>query len=435
MSALKYQLKELVSSLSAEANRNKDPEVKRRFYLIKAVCESKKDVKKTCEMRGVSTDLFYKWVKRFLEADGLLGLSSQSKSAKTFWNKTEKRIEKKIVRIRKQEPFKGPERISFDLKKRFKIICAASTVAAILKRKGLVTKAYRASLTKKHMRRYRRPWPGFLQMDFKYTPFLLEGKQTYQLSVVDHHSSWRFIRSYEDRKITTVLKFLDELSKEVPFPIEQIQTDNATEFTDKFSSHHKGLKPTECHDFDIWCSRRGIDHKLIPIGQKEINGKVENTHRYDDREFFSQIKVSTYAELERATREYNQHWNDNRPTKTLGWLTPNEVLVAAYERVVIYLKLMLPVSAWRKPEALAKLHMNGGVIIAPKSEIKRIKEENKAPPKPKKLSAVDRYLQYLDWEDKNKIKAWLPVPMILQDFSDLSLCASDRKAEPLAAFV
>lgn len=417
MSSLKYQLKELVSSLSAEANRNKDPEVKRRFYLIKAVCESKKDVKKTCEMRGVSTDLFYKWVKRFLKAGGLLGLSSQSKSAHTFWNKTEKRIEKKIVKIRKAEPFKGPERISFDLKKRFKIICAASTIAAILKRKGLVTKAYRALLTKKHMKRYRRPWPGFLQMDFKYTPFLLEGKQTYQLSVVDHHSSWRFIRSYEDRKITTVLKFLNELEKEVPFPIEQIQTDNAMEFTDKFSSYHKGLKPTECHDFDIWCRHRGIDHKLIPIGQKEINGKVENTHRYDDREFFSQINVSTYAELEKATREYNHAWNDKRPTKTLGWLTPNEVLVEAFERAVVFLKLILPESAWQKPEPLAKLYLNSGVVIASESEIKRIKEENKAPPKPKKLTAVDRYLQYLDWEDKQKIKSWLHVPMILQNFS------------------
>lgn len=419
MSSLKYQLRELVASLGAEANKSKDHEVKKRLYLIKAVCESKKDVKKTCEMRGVSTDYFYKWVKRLLEAGALSGLSSHSKSAKTFWNKTEKRVEKKIIRMRRQEPFKGPDRISFDLKKRFKIICAASTVAAILKRKGLVTKKYRDRLTKKHMKRYRRPWPGFLQMDFKYTPYLLEGKQTYQLSVVDHHSSWRFIRSYQDRKIDTVIKFLNELEKEVPFPIEQIQTDNAMEFTDKFTSYHKGLKPTECHDFDIWCRHRGIQHKLIPIGQKEINGKVENTHRYDDREFFSQIAVSTYGELERATREYNELWNDKRHTKTLGWLTPNEVLVEAYERVVIYLKLILPASAWQKPEPLAEIRVNGGVVIAPKSEIKRIKEENKIPPRPKKLSAVDRYLQYLDWEDKQKIKTWLPVPMILQNFSVL----------------
>ena len=86
---------------------------------------------------------------------------------------------------------------------------------------------------------------------------------------------------------------MTELENAAPFIILQIQTDNATEFTDKYSSHNKGLKPTEAHEVDLWCSERGIEHKLIPIGEKELNGKVENTHKWDDREFFSQIKVNT----------------------------------------------------------------------------------------------------------------------------------------------
>ena len=117
MSALKYQLRELVSSLGAEANRIKNPEIKKHFYLIKAVVESKKDVKKTCEARGVSTDQFYMWAKRLLESKSLSSLRSLSKSAKSFWNKTPARVEKRVIKARKKEPFKGPERISFDLKK------------------------------------------------------------------------------------------------------------------------------------------------------------------------------------------------------------------------------------------------------------------------------------------------------------------------------
>jgi transposase InsO family protein len=415
MSALKYQLQDLVSSLSAEANKNKDPEVKKRFYLIKAVAESKKDVKKTCESRGVSTDLFYMWAKRFLNNKTLSSLKSKSKSALSFWNQTSKQVEKKIVRMRKNEPFKGPERISFDLKKKFKIICPPSTIAAILKRKGLVTKAYRDRLTKKHMRRYRRAFPGFLQMDFKYTPYLLEGKQTYQLSVVDHHSSWRFIRTYTNRRTETVIEFLTELLAATPFPIEQIQTDNAAEFTDKFSLHNQLGKPTECHDFDVWCKDNGIEHKLIPIGEKELNGKVENTHRFDDREFFSQINVTSYAELQLATREYNDIWNTKRPTKTLGWLTPNEVLLQAQVRAAAFILYHMPSA---KPDRQVTIYRNNGTITASKSEIQRIKEEEKPKPRTKKPTAVDRYLQYLDWEDKNKINSALFVPMILQNFSD-----------------
>ena len=37
MSDLKYKLEKLLPSLVAEARSNKDPEVKKRFYLIKAI--------------------------------------------------------------------------------------------------------------------------------------------------------------------------------------------------------------------------------------------------------------------------------------------------------------------------------------------------------------------------------------------------------------
>lgn len=421
MSSLKYQLKVLISSLSAEANQSRDRDVKKRFYLIKAVVGSSKDVKKTCEMRGFSTDFFYAWAKRFIEFESLLGLKSQSKSAKSFWNKTPKRVEKKIIKLRRAEPFKGPERISFDLKKKFNIVCAVSTVAAILKRKGLVTKEYRDRLTKKHMKRYRRPWPGYLQMDHKYTPYLIEGRQCYQLSAVDHHSSWRMIRTYSDRTIISVLKFLNELESLCPFEMIQIQTDNAVEFTDKFSSQ-KGVMPSYNHEVDVWCRERRIQHKLIPVGEKELNGKVENTHKFDDREFYSQIEVYTFTELQQATIEWNRRWNDERPTKTLGWKTPNEVLYEACVRAYAYLKLLLPPLAWQQVKRVKKLSIGTATIYAPRAELIQVKQKLKTP---KKLSSIDRYLQYLDWEEKQKLKSWLPVPVILQNFSvSLSLLES-----------
>ena len=91
----------------------------------------------------------------------------------------------------------------------------------------------------------------------------------------------------------------------------------------------------------------------------------------------------------------------------------------AYVRAWAWLKVILPESAFLKPEPQVKLYINnGGMILGSRSEIKRIKEERKTIPKePKKPTAVDRYLQYLDWEAKQKIKYRLIVPMILQYFS------------------
>ena len=121
MSSRKYQLAKLLPSLSATAQKTKDREVKARFYLIKAVVESKKDVKKVCESRGYSTDFFYKWSAKLLKFKTLESLASESRAPKKSPKKTVKRIEKKVMRIKRNNPFLGPKRVSFYLKKWYKI--------------------------------------------------------------------------------------------------------------------------------------------------------------------------------------------------------------------------------------------------------------------------------------------------------------------------
>jgi transposase InsO family protein len=403
MSVIKYQLREVVASLSLEANKNRNKEVKKRFYLIKAVVESPKDVKKTCEMRGFSTDFFYVWARRLLESKKLESLEPKSKSPKSFWNKTPAHIERRIIKIRKKEPFLGPERISFKLKKLFRLWCAPSTVAAILKRAGLVTKKYRDRLTKKHLKRYRRPLVGYLQMDVKFVPYRLNGRQYYELNAIDHHSSWRFIRVYERHGIEEVLHFLSEMEKEIPFPIVQIQTDNGPEFTDKFTAQG-GRRVVGTHVMDVWCRDRGIDHKLIPVGEKELNGKVENSHKFDDREFYSQKDFVSLEYLQSEMILYNHYWNKERPTKTLQWRTPFEVVKHNY--LISFCAYKMFLKRYKlKPLKFEKIERAGGYAFVPKKK------------KPKKQSYLDRYLQYLDWEDKNKIKSLLPLPFILQNFS------------------
>ena len=200
---------------------------------------------------------------------------------------------------------------------------------------------------------------------------------------------------------------MNDLYEEVPFPILQIQTDNAVEFTDKFSSKG-GLRPTGFHAFDQWCKDREIDHKLIPIGQKEINGKVENSHKFDDREFYSQHGHMTFMSLREAMAEYNKIWNEERPTKTLGWKTPIEVVEESYVRAAAYLRLIL--ERFKEPDVtMERVDTAGGYIIRPP-----------LPKKPKKPTATDRYLKYLDWEHKKTLKVYLPVPTIFQIFSPLT---------------
>lgn len=269
-----------------------------------------------------------------ISARRLIALESKSRKPHRSPHKTKPKVEKQILKIRRVEPYLGPERITNAAEKIYDLKVPPSTVFAILKRAKVVGKKIAEKLTKKHLKRYRRPWPGYLQMDFKYVPYLIDGVQYYQLSCIDHHSSWRFIRCYPNKSTNFVIKFMNELEANCPFHIFEIQTDNDTAFTDKFTS---GKGVTRDHDFDIWCNDRNIVHRLIPVGVKELNGKVENTHKQDDREFFAMNRFTTYKSIELSTRSYNERWNEVRATKALKWKTPNEVLEDATVRALAFL--------------------------------------------------------------------------------------------------
>ena len=389
MSKTKYDLKCLISSLSAEANKLKDPNIKQKYYFLKEVAFSKKSIKHVCSKAGYSKDYFYKWANRFLGAKSLSGLKEKSRAPKNIRNKTSPRIIRKIMKLREKEPYLGGERISFKLRKNHKMKCPASTVNDILRREGLIDKGYKKRCTKKHLKRYRRPLPGYIQMDIKYVPYLIEGKQFYEFNAVDHHSSYRVMGLYRDRSIISVIHFLEKLNDEMPFEIIQIQTDNAVEFTDKFSSS-RGRDPSGEHQFDRWCMLRLIEHRLIPVGEKEINGKVENTHRFDDLELYSQIDPSSFEELEALLSDYNDRWNNERATKTLGWLTPAETITRAYVKALAMLNLMTEKFSQENTAQKVNIKLVGTAKV----------EEPRNKRKTKKMTYVDRYLQYLDWEDK-----------------------------------
>ena len=113
-----------------------------------------------------------------------------------------------------------------------------------------------------------------MQMDVKYVPYRINGAQYYEFNIVDHCTTWRLIRLYKNIKHESLKLFLEELERECPFTIFEIQTDNGNEFTDKYRNGR--LEPSGSHVLDRWCRVKEIVHRLIPIGQKELNGKVEN---------------------------------------------------------------------------------------------------------------------------------------------------------------
>jgi transposase len=126
------------------------------------------------------------------------------------------------------------------------------------------------------------------QMDVKYQLHLLENKEkAYVYNFVDHASNWSYKRAYSRINTNNTEDFMEKIMKACPFKIKRLQTDNGVEFTFKWISEYSD--DPKVHPLMKFCHLNEIKHKLIPPGEKELQGLVERSHRQDDQELFSMI--------------------------------------------------------------------------------------------------------------------------------------------------
>lgn len=201
---------------------------------------------------------------------------------------------------------------------------------------GMIYAAKRMGLaappkTKRKSRIHRR-YPEILvpgekvQIDVKEVPYnclrgavLRDNKHLYQWTAIDECTRMRFVYGFEEHTPENSVRFLAMLIKAFPFRIQTVQTDNGTEFTYKFISDEK-VSP-----FDKALVRLGIRHKLIPPRTPWHNGKVERSHRNDQRYFYD---WETFRNVEELNRKLEKHliWSNNKVMRTLGGKSPAQLL-------------------------------------------------------------------------------------------------------------
>ena len=124
-------------------------------------------------------------------------------------------------------------------------------------------------------------YPGQrIQVDVKFVPSAclknskVIGKQFFQYTAIDEFSRWRFVEAFEEHNTYSSAMFVEHLVKAFPCRIECIQTDNGSEFTNRFTSQRN--KPTM---FQLHLEQHGIRHKIIRPFTPRHNGKVERSPR------------------------------------------------------------------------------------------------------------------------------------------------------------
>ena len=147
----------------------------------------------------------------------------------------------------------------------------------------------------------------------------------FQYTAIDEFTRLRFLAAYPEHSTYSSADFLKKLVKwyaRRDIQVECIQTDNGFEFTNRFSNSKRDL-PTL---FEVSAAKLGIRHKLIRPYTPRHNGKVERSHREDQKRFYSCHRFYSLDDFSKQLAVHNRRSN-NFPMRPLGWLSPLEFTV------------------------------------------------------------------------------------------------------------
>ncbi len=171
-------------------------------------------------------------------------------------------------------------------------------------------------------------YPGQrVQIDVKVVPLRClanPDERLFQYTAIDEFSRLRFLAAYPEQ---STFSSADFLRKAVAWfarrgvKIECVQTDNGFEFTNRFSNSKRDLHTL----FENTAANLGIRHKLIRPYTPRHNGKVERSHREDQRRFYDSHRFFSLADFAAQLAVHNTRSND-RPMRPLSWLSPRQFL-------------------------------------------------------------------------------------------------------------
>lgn len=146
----------------------------------------------------------------------------------------------------------------------------------------------------------------------------------FQYTAIDEFTRLRFLAAYPEQSTYSSSDFLKRLTKWYKrrgIEVQCVQTDNGFEFTNRFSSNKD--KPSL---FEQTASQLGIQHKLIRPYTPRHNGKVERSHREDQKRFYSTHAFYSLEDFRKQLAVHNTRSN-NLPMRPLAWLSPIEFTV------------------------------------------------------------------------------------------------------------
>ena len=275
-----------------------------------------------------SRSYIYFWLGRY---DGSLeSLACRSRRPHSHPNQhTDEEI--KLIRdMRRRNPALGMIELWYRLRQRGYTRCPES-LFRVMRRLGMFPPPEKK---KKYVPKpyEQMQYPGQrLQIDVKVVPRSCIADpelRLYQYTAIDEYSRLRFLGAYEEQSTYSSADFLLKATawfKRKGIRVECVQTDNGFEFTNRFSPSKRDLTSF----FEATAASLGIRHKLIRPYTPRHNGKVERSHREDQKRFYASHRFFSLADFASQLAAHQSRSN-RLPMRPLRYLSPLQFLTVQY---------------------------------------------------------------------------------------------------------
>ena len=297
-------------------------DMKFRYSLMKYA--EKYGVTRASRKYNKAASYIYFWKARY---DGSIeSLACRSRRPHSHPNQHTEAELKLIRDMRRRNPKLGIVELWSRLRKRGYSRCLES-LWRVLRREGLAEKEKpREKYTPKPYEQMQYPGQR-VQIDVKVVPRSCIADpelKLYQYTAIDEYSRYRILGAYPEQSTYSSAHFLRrvvEAFRRKGVTVECIQTDNGFEFTNRFSNSKRDI-PTL---FESTAAELCIRHKLIRPYTPRHNGKVERSHREDQKRFYATHRFWSLIDFGGQLAAHQSRSN-SRPMRPLAWSSPREFL-------------------------------------------------------------------------------------------------------------
>lgn len=153
-----------------------------------------------------------------------------------------------------------------------------------------------------------------------------------QYTAIDEYSRYRILGAHFGTKHVFLGGFPAQGCRRLcrkGVKVECVQNHNGLEFTNRFSSNRRD----KTHLFEAAAAELGIRHKLIRPYMRRHNGKVERSHREDQKCFYDSHCFYSIADFDGQLTAHQSRSN-SRSMRPLAWQSPRQLLSSFHVQYV-----------------------------------------------------------------------------------------------------